>query len=65
MYVCICKGITDTQIRDAVDNGVSSFRELRQQLELASSCGKCGTMAREIFDEHLGNYNPDLCYAVA
>ncbi len=65
MYVCICKGITDKHIRDAVDEGATSFGQVRQQLELASQCGKCGTMAREIFDEHLSNYNPDLCYAVA
>lgn len=64
MYVCICKGITDQHIRDAVENGTGSFRELRQELELASQCGKCGTMAREIFDEHLDSFNPDLCYAV-
>ncbi len=65
MYVCICKGITDKHIRDAVDSGANSFREVRQQLDLASQCGKCGVLAREIFDEHQSGFNPDLCYAVA
>ena len=65
MYVCLCKGITDKHIRDAVDDGAQSFREVRRNLELASQCGKCGALARSIYDEYLSNYNPDLCYAAA
>ncbi|MFT6276087.1 MAG: bacterioferritin-associated ferredoxin, partial [Halioglobus sp.] len=42
MYVCICKGITDTQIRAAVEDGASSLREVRNTLGVASQCGKCG-----------------------
>lgn len=65
MYVCLCKGITDTQIREAMDNGTTSFRELRRELDLASQCGKCGALARSVFDEHLNNFDESLCYAVA
>ncbi|WP_372863411.1 bacterioferritin-associated ferredoxin [Spongiibacter sp.] len=65
MYVCLCKGITDTQIRDAIDNGQSNFSALRRELDLASQCGKCGSLARSIFDDHLSNYDESLCYAVA
>ncbi|USA42370.1 bacterioferritin-associated ferredoxin [Spongiibacter taiwanensis] len=65
MYVCLCKGITDKHIRDAVDNGAQSFRQLRRELELASQCGKCGALARQVYNDHLSNFNPDLCYAVA
>lgn len=53
MYVCLCKGITDHQIRHAVANGTTSFRELRRELDLASQCGKCGSLAREVFNEAL------------
>ena len=48
MYVCLCKGITDTQIRAAVEEGASSLRELRNTLGVASKCGKCGILARDI-----------------
>jgi len=48
MYVCLCKGVTDTQIRQAVDSGATSLRQVRQQLGVASQCGKCSCMAREI-----------------
>lgn len=67
MYVCICKGITDHQIRQAVDEGASSFQQVRNTLGVASKCGSCEELARSIVDEaltktsHTFDYN--LCYA--
>lgn len=51
MYVCLCKGITDSQIRTAVGNGMTNYRELRLALGLSSQCGKCAVHAREVFRE--------------
>jgi bacterioferritin-associated ferredoxin len=68
MYVCICKGITDTQIRAAVQDGASSLREVNSSLGVASQCGKCGIMAREIVRESLNDLaesNQQLFYAVS
>ncbi len=48
MYVCLCKGITDTQIRDAVDQGAESLRAVRDELGIMTNCGKCGSLARDI-----------------
>ena len=42
MYICLCKAVTDSQIRQAVCQGACSMRELRQRLGVASQCGKCG-----------------------
>lgn len=52
MYVCLCKCITDTQIRRAIRNGACSMRELNTQLGVATECGKCGQHAREILREN-------------
>ena len=68
MYVCICKGITDTQIRAAVQDGAGSLREVNSALGVASQCGKCGIMAREIVRESLNELvesNEQLFYAVS
>ena len=68
MYVCICKGITDTQIRAAVQDGASSLREVNSSLGVASQCGKCGIMARDIVRESLNDLaesNQQLFYAVS
>jgi bacterioferritin-associated ferredoxin len=41
MYVCICKSVTDSQIRSAVNEGACSMRDLCQNLGTCSQCGKC------------------------
>lgn len=48
MYVCICHGITDRQVREAIDRGARKLRDLRQELGLCTDCGKCGPCAREL-----------------
>ena len=53
MYVCLCNGITEGQIRDAVGDGVRSLRELRQCLGVASCCGKCADSARQVVRDTL------------
>jgi len=53
MYVCICHAVTDRQIRKAVDEGARTMRDLRQQLGVCSSCGKCGPCAKELLAERL------------
>jgi bacterioferritin-associated ferredoxin len=67
MYVCLCKGITDTQIRAAVEDGASSIRDVRNRLGVASQCGKCGILAQEIVREALmdSGDNEQLFYAVS
>ncbi|MCV6637315.1 (2Fe-2S)-binding protein, partial [Candidatus Albibeggiatoa sp. nov. NOAA] len=42
MYICICQGVTDKQIHNAVCNGACSMRELRECLGVVKQCGKCG-----------------------
>lgn len=51
MYVCICNGITDKQIRQAAESGVEDFWELQRRLGVASGCGSCKDMASQILGE--------------
>jgi bacterioferritin-associated ferredoxin len=55
MYVCLCRGVTDNQIRAAVSEGASSVQDLRRCLGVASQCGKCGITAKEILHETLAS----------
>jgi bacterioferritin-associated ferredoxin len=66
MYICLCKGITDNQIREAVRKGATQFGQVRQELGLASQCGKCGILAREVFDQCMERTigSEELFYAV-
>jgi bacterioferritin-associated ferredoxin len=52
MYVCICHGITDRQIRRAVDQGASTLGEVQMKLPVGGCCGRCEGTARELIREH-------------
>ena len=51
MYVCICRQVTDNQIRDVCRDGASNMSDLRARLGVASECGKCGKLAQSIVKE--------------
>lgn len=53
MYVCICNAVTEKMIRDAVDDGVRDMGELSATLGVATCCGSCEPIAREILNEEL------------
>jgi len=55
MYVCICRQITDNQIRDLCREGADNFRDIRAKLGVASECGKCGKLAQSIVKEFSKN----------
>ncbi len=51
MYVCVCHAVTDKDIRNAVAEGCDSLRDLRQQLLVGRTCGRCTQCARELLRE--------------
>jgi len=53
MYVCLCRGITDQDIKDAIENGAESYREIRDLLDLGTCCGRCAPEARAIISNEL------------
>lgn len=49
MYICICKNVTDRQIRKAVyEQDVSNLRQLRTCLGACDQCGKCARDANNV-----------------
>lgn len=48
MYVCICNAITDSQIREAAEDGVDNLWQLQAKLGVATNCGSCKEHASEI-----------------
>ncbi|QOY63044.1 bacterioferritin-associated ferredoxin [Lysobacter sp. H21R4] len=51
MYVCICNGITDHDIRQAAEAGCDSMAELTMRTGAGSCCGSCVDMASELLEE--------------
>jgi bacterioferritin-associated ferredoxin len=54
MYVCLCHGVTDRQIRAAADRGACTLGALERELGVGAGCGSCIATAREVLDAHLG-----------
>ncbi len=53
MYVCICTGVTERQIREAAQRGASDLTALRMATGCATQCGSCADQAQSILDEQL------------
>lgn len=56
MYVCLCNGYTDKQIRGAVrEGGVSTAEEAYLSLGNGFCCGACEDCANDVVSEELPN----------
>ena len=51
MYVCICNGVTDHQIRQAAEAGCRSMAELTMRTGAGATCGSCVEMATALLDD--------------
>ncbi|MBP6654951.1 MAG: (2Fe-2S)-binding protein [Propionivibrio sp.] len=55
MYVCVCKAVTERQVRQAVSDGAHSLKDLRRELGVTSDCGQCAVCARQCLREITGH----------
>nr|6E6R_A Chain A, Bacterioferritin-associated ferredoxin [Pseudomonas aeruginosa] len=55
MYVCLCQGVTDNQIRDAIYEGCCSYEEVREATGVGTQCGKCASLAKQVVRETLND----------
>ncbi len=51
MYICLCKGITESAIREAVQQGADRMRDLRISLGISKQCGQCACDIKQILDQ--------------
>jgi bacterioferritin-associated ferredoxin len=52
VYVCICNGVTERQIREAAANGVRNVAELTMRTGCGASCGSCIDTAVALLEEN-------------
>ncbi|MBL0010690.1 MAG: bacterioferritin-associated ferredoxin [Nitrosomonas sp.] len=53
MYVCLCKGVTENAIREAIYQGADRMRDLKASLGVTEQCGICACHAKQVLDETL------------
>ncbi len=51
MYVCICNGVTERDIRQAAEAGCRSLPELTMRTGCGATCGTCLETAASLLDE--------------
>ncbi len=52
MYVCNCNGVTEREIRQAVELGADSLAQVSAELGVATCCGRCRCDAKRVIREH-------------
>ncbi len=55
MYVCICNGVTESDIERAVDEGCNSLHHLQSRLGVSSQCGSCACDAKACLERSMEN----------
>ena len=53
MYVCICTGVTERDIAEAIDNGAQTLSDLQQELGATTGCGTCMEFTQDLLDQSL------------
>lgn len=58
MYICICQGVTEKDIQNAVKQGVCSMERLTESTGISTQCGCCTSHACRALEEAIkeGNY---------
>ena len=51
MIVCLCRNITEQQIRKAVREGMSTMPALNARLGIAIQCGRCHEYAEDLLQQ--------------
>ena len=60
MYVCICNGVTDHEIRAVAAAGCTTLAELTMRTGCGATCGSCLEQAQSLLDEVHGNRPLDI-----
>jgi bacterioferritin-associated ferredoxin len=53
MIVCVCNNVSERKIRRAVESGITTMPQLREELGVATCCGKCHSCAKTVLRECL------------
>ena len=52
MYVCLCEGVTDHQIKQAIDEGHTDYQAIQNLLGNGTGCGGCRDFAADLIDQY-------------
>lgn len=50
VYICLCNAVKQSQIENAIANGVITLEDLQDTLDVATNCGACQHEVQDILD---------------
>lgn len=53
MYICICHGVSDTKIKEAIRDGAHNMKVLASELKVGTQCGQCTGCTKKILNHQL------------
>ncbi len=51
--VCFCKNVTVQDIKDAIDNGATNYKEVIEATKATTGCGRCKDTIKEVVNDLL------------
>ena len=52
MFVCVCKAVTDVQVRTAIERGACSREAVTRACRAGGDCGACHSHIEGMIEEH-------------
>lgn len=50
MFVCLCNGVTDGQIKQAIRGGCDSLKKIQHQTGAMTQCCKCCDQCKQLLE---------------
>lgn len=60
MYICMCNGVTEHDVRACAEQGACSLRDLELCLGVGAGCGRCRLAANEVLKNSRPNRTGEL-----
>ena len=53
MYVCVCRAVSDQQVRAAIEGGAHNVSAVTAACCAGDDCGACHSVIEDMIEEHL------------
>ena len=53
MFICICKAVTDEEIRKCITRGAKTVEDVQEKTKAGTQCGGCIEEVQEVLNEKL------------
>jgi bacterioferritin-associated ferredoxin len=65
MFVCVCHGVSDHEVRHAIAAGAETREEVTRACRAGGDCGSCHGHIEDMIEDHLEATDPGLVAAPA